>query len=146
MIYKSIRIEEEMEKIDPGLRKILYHLDSIAQNMYFGKGIIITSMIRTKEENNNLGTDKNGNIIKGHPESKHLIGQAADIGWWMFEDFPEEFTYLMNTVKWDPEIAYLRAYIAVHEGMAKHIHIQVNKPTLIKHKIGGNDGTFQSKQ
>lgn len=105
--------------IDPRLRAVLLELDDWSQRI-LGKRVLITSLNRTKEENEKVG---------GSVYSAHLVGRAVDIRSRLFEEAELEQIkkHLMDA--WGFSFLYV---ICHGKGSNKHIHINIRHAHQIK--------------
>jgi uncharacterized protein YcbK (DUF882 family) len=97
-------------EIKPELRQILFLIDDYTRIAH-GKEITITSLVRTPEENTNLG---------GMQYSAHLFGRAADIRSHNFS--PAELQDIISYMngRW-PDL-----YVIYHSALTgPHIHINL---------------------
>ena len=116
---KGFRLRQQFEsEIDPKLQAVLLGC-ALYSYQHWGIQWVITSLIRTPEENEALGGRKN---------SSHLDGRAADNRSRNFT--VEQITQLENYVKdtWGPMVHFVH-----HDsGHGQHIHININRPYASK--------------
>lgn len=103
---------EFRDRIDPRLRAVLMELGKWAE-WHTGKGIILTCLNRTEDENNAVG---------GNHFSAHLVGRAADL---RSSNFGQaEVQKILNhlTATWPSS----QIYAIYHDsGSGPHIHINI---------------------
>ena len=105
--FKTTRLEREWESVDPRLKFLLYALTG-----YIGD-FRVTCLVRTQEENANVG---------GHPRSKHLTGEAADVNPAREEGDPVGWRYRAKCFL-DKHTSGVDSII---HGLPGHLHIEID--------------------
>lgn len=101
--------------IDPRLRAVLTEADGWSRRTT-RKGLLITCLNRTEEENQAVG---------GRKRSAHCYSRAADIRSWLFSTIEIKRLILHLQEVWGKEFLHV---IHHDSGRGDHIHININRP------------------
>lgn len=126
MNYKTDRIRGEWEsgKISNRLKDII-SLGEQYVEMEFGKELVITDLMRTQKEQDNIYAS-NPKYAERPWKSVHQYGRGCDLRVWEFtEEEIRKLENFFNCITYDPDRPSKKTCLVHDVGKGKHFHVQV---------------------
>ena len=125
--FKNFKIASEFDDsmLETRLRSLINMADEYS-TMEFGKDIVITGLLRTQQEQNEI-YKKNPDYIKKPWKSVHQYGRGCDLRSSIYTSKEiAKFVDFLNMLTYDPKRPNKKTCTFHNVGKGDHLHLQVS--------------------